>query len=173
MKSIFAIIMLVAQFSLDEIILDIYRAAMEVGEVDYEQLQTDLYALHENPIDLNNTSEEELSQLVFLSPRQIDDILVYADKHPFESLYELRMINSLTGYEIRNLVPFVRVCAGAQDKTMYAREVFAHAQHEIIARVDARNIENFEGTDPMYVQTRYRFDYQRRVVVGTQLRRRL
>ena len=171
MKSIFAIIMLVAQFSLDEIILDIYRAAMEVGEVDYEQLQTDLYALHENPIDLNNTSEEELSQLVFLSPRQIDDILVYADKHPFESLYELRMINSLTGYEIRNLVPFVRVCAGAQDKTMYAREVFAHAQHEIIARVDARNIENFEGTDPMYVQTRYRFDYQRRVVFGAQLRR--
>ena len=37
--------------------------------------------------------------------------------------------------------------------------------------MDARNIENFEGPDPMYVQTRYRFDYQRRVTFGAQLRR--
>ena len=89
--------------------MDIYRAATEVGEVDYEQLQTDLYALHDNPIDLNNTSDEELAQLLFLSPRQIDDILLYADKHPFESLYELRMIASLTDYEIRDLLPFVTI----------------------------------------------------------------
>ena len=54
--------------SLDAIILDIYNAATEIGEVDYEQLQTDLYALHDAPINLNNTSEEELQQLYFLSP---------------------------------------------------------------------------------------------------------
>lgn len=173
MKSIFAIIMLVANLSLDEIIMDIYRAATEVGEVDYEQLQTDLYALHDNPIDLNNTSDEELTQLVFLSPQQIDDILAFADRHPFESLYELRMINSLADYEIRNLLPFVEISKSRNLETsqIYPREVFAHASHELIARVDARNIEAFEGTDPVYVQTRYRFDYQRRVIFGAQLRR--
>ena len=159
------------QFSLDDIILDIYNAATELGETDYEQLQTDLYALHETPIDLNNTSDEELSRLYFLSPKQIDDILAYADKHPFEELQELRMIASLTDYEIRDLLPFVRVGASAQNDTIYAREVFHYAKHELIARVDARNIEDFEGTDPMYVQTRYRFDYQRRVIFGAQLRR--
>ena len=173
MKSIFAIIMLVANLSLDDIILDIYRAATEVGEVDYEQLQSDLYALHDHPIDLNRTSDEELSQLVFLSPRQIDDLLAYADKHPFESLYELRMIPSLADYEIRNLLPFVEISKSREDEStkMYPKEVFHFASHELIARVDARNIEDFEGTDPMYVQTRYRFDYQRRVVFGAQLRR--
>ncbi|MBO4518762.1 MAG: helix-hairpin-helix domain-containing protein [Paludibacteraceae bacterium] len=173
MKSIFAVILLVANLSLDEIILDIYRGATEVGEVDYEQLQTDLYALHETPIDLNNTSEEELSQLLFLSPQQIDELLAYADKHPFESLYELRLISSLTDYQIRNLLPFVEISRSRDNETttIYPKELFAHAQHEIIARVDARNIEAFEGTDPVYVQTRYRFDYQRRVVFGAQLRR--
>ena len=161
MKSLLAIILLVANISLDDIILDIYNAVTEFSEVDYEQLQTDLYALHESPIDLNHTSEEELSQLWFLSPKQIDDLLVYADKHPFESLYELRMIHSLADYEIRDLLPFVTIRKpenGQPDATynniMYAREVFHRAQHEILTRVDARDIEQFEGTDPMFVQTR-------------------
>lgn len=156
--------------NLDDIILDIYRTATEMGEVDYEQLQTDLYSLHESPINLNATSEEELSQLPFLSPQQIDELLAYADKHPFTSLYELRLIHSLADYEIRNLLPFVRIGSAEKEK-MYAREVFHYAQHELLTRIDARNIESFEGTDPMYGQLRYRFDYKRRVTFGLQLRR--
>lgn len=165
-------------FTLDEVVLDIYNAVTEFSEVDYEQLQTDLYALHDAPIDLNNTSDEELSQLYFLSPQQIDDILAYAGRHPFESLYELRLIPSLAEYEIRDLLPFVVIkkgeMTGLRDNgiaKLYPREVFAHATHEIITRVDARNIEGVEGTDPMYVQGRYRFDYQRKVIFGAQLRR--
>ena len=156
--------------NLDDIILDIYRTATEMGEVDYEQLQTDLYSLHESPINLNATTEEELSQLPFLSPQQIDELLAYADKHPFASLYELRLIHSLADYDIRNLLPFVRIGSAEKEK-MYAREVFHYAQHELLTRVDARNIESFEGTDPMYGQLRYRFDYKRRVTFGLQLRR--
>ncbi len=157
--------------SFDAIILDIYNAATEIGEVDYEQLQTDLYALHDAPINLNNTSDEELQQLYFLSPQQIDDILAYADRHPFESLYELRMIASLADYEIRDLLPFVRIGTRPHEQNIYAREVFAYAHHELITRIDARNIESFSGSDPMYIQARYRFDYQRRVTFGAQLRR--
>lgn len=161
-------------FTLDEVVLDIYNAVTEFSEVDYEQLQSDLYALHDAPIDLNNTSDEELSQLYFLSPQQIDDILAYAGRHPFESLYELRLIPSLTEYEIRDLLPFVQIRNHKSEiinQKLYPREVFAHATHEIITRVDARNIEGVEGTDPMYVQGHYRFDYQRKVIFGAQLRR--
>lgn len=160
--------------SLDDIILDIYRAATEFTEVDYEQLQSDLYALHDAPIDLNHTSDEELSQLRFLSPRQIDDILLYADKHPFVSLYELRLIPSLEEYEIRDLLPFVRI-SNQQSETLHQQpsiqEVFAHAHHEFLTRVDVRDIEGYEGSDPVYVQARYRFDYRRRVVFGARLQR--
>ena len=90
-------------FSLDEIILDIYNQLVELSSTDYEQLQNDLYALHQTPIQLNATSEEELQQLYFLSPRQIDNLLAYADAHPFESLYELRLIPSLTDFDIRKV----------------------------------------------------------------------
>ena len=167
-------------FTLDDIIGDIYNAVTEFGEVDYEQLQTDLYTLHESPIDLNNTTDEELTQLYFLSPQQIDAILAYAYRHPFESLYELRLIPELTDYEIRDLLPFVQIRNHKSEITnhlspitneLYAKEVFAKAHHEIITRIDARNIEAYEGTDPIYTQFRYRFDYQRRVIFGVQLRR--
>ena len=158
-------------YTIDEIVLDIYNATSELSEVDYEQLQTDLYALHDSPIDLNHTSDEELSQLYFLSPRQIDDILMYADKHPFQSLYELRLIPSLADYEIRDLMPFVYINSEAiNSKALYAKEVFAKASHELTTRTDLRNIEQFEGADPVFFATRYRFDYQRRITFGAQLR---
>ncbi len=160
----------ITNVNIDDIILDIYHAATELCETDYEQLQSDLYALHQTPINLNATSDEELSQLPFLSPQQIDDILAYADRHPFESLYELRLIPSLKDYDIRDLLPFVTLGASQKQKT-YIREVFHFAKHEIITRVDARNIEAFEGTDPIFFQTRYRFDYQRRVQFGLHLKR--
>ncbi len=160
-------------FNIDEVILDIYNAVTEFDEVDYEQLQTDLYTLHESPIDLNNTSDEELTQLYFLSPQQIDAILAYAYRHPFESLYELRLIPELADYEIRDLLPFVQITNHQSPITneLYAKEVFAKAHHEIITRIDARNIEAYEGTDPIYTQFRYRFDFRRRVTFGVQLRR--
>jgi len=174
-KSLLALILLVANLSLDDIILDIYNTASEFGETDFEQIQTDLYALHENPIDLNHTSDEELEQLYFLSPHQIDAILAYADKHPFEELYELKMIPELTDLDIRNLLPFVTITHNQSPITFnnytYAREVFTKASHEIIARTDVRNIEQYEGSDPVFAQLRYRFDYQRKVVFGGQLRR--
>ena len=178
MKHVIAIILLAANISLDDIILDIYNAVSEFAETDYEQLQSDLYAIHDSPIDLNHTSDEELSRLYFLSPQQIDEILAYADRHPFVSLYELRLIPSLADYEIRDLLPFVTIKSdglsdyrGSDKLKLYPKEVFAHARHEVLARVDARDIEGYEGTDPVYVSTRYKFDFRRRVTFGAQLRR--
>jgi hypothetical protein len=165
--------LLTLNYNLDEIILDIYNAAIELSETDYEQLQTDLYALHDAPINLNTATDEELTQLYFLSPRQIDDILAYVGRHPMESIYELLLIPSLADYEVRDLLPFVYVAPTPLtfNNNMYAREVFHDAKHELITRIDARNLEQFEGTDPVYIQTRYKFDYQRRVMFGAQLRR--
>lgn len=159
-------------FSLDDIILDIYNALSELNETDFEQLQSDLYSFHEHPIDLNHTSDEELSQLYFLSPRQIDDLLAYADRHPFESVYELQLIPSLTDYEIRDLLPFVTITHNPSDNNiMYAREVFHQAKHELIARIDARDIEGHTNSDPMQENIRYRFDYRHRVTFGAQVKR--
>ncbi|MCR5049794.1 MAG: helix-hairpin-helix domain-containing protein [Paludibacteraceae bacterium] len=157
--------------SVDDIILDIYHAVTELGETDYEQIQSDLYALHNAPINLNSATEEQLEQLYFLSPRQIDDILAYVDHHPMNSVYELRLIPSLADYEIRDLLPFIYVAQPQASEKMIVREVFSQAKHELLARVDARNCEAYDESDPIYTQIRYTFDYRHRVRFGAQLRR--
>ena len=157
-------------FSLDEILEDIYNQLSEDGEVPMEDIQEELMEIAENPIDLNHTTADELSRLYFLSDEQIDAILLYQYKHPFNDIYELQLIDCLKDYEIRNLLPFVEVEAKGErlevkGKNLYFREVFHYAKHEITLRADARNIEDYEG-DPMYGKLRYRFNYQNRVMAG-------
>ena len=162
-------------FSLDEILEDIYNQLSEDGEVPMEDIQEELMEIAENPIDLNHTTADELSRLYFLSDEQIDAILLYQYKHPFNDIYELQLIDCLKDYEIRNLLPFVEVEAKGErlevkGKNLYFREVFHYAKHEITLRADARNIEDYEG-DPMYGKLRYRFNYQNRVMAGVTIGR--
>ena len=162
-------------FSLDEILEDIYNQLSEDGEAPMEDIQEELMEIAENPIDLNHTTADELSRLYFLSDEQIDAILLYQYKHPFNDIYELQLIDCLKDYEIRNLLPFVEVEAKGErlevkDKNLYFREVFHYAKHEITLRADARNIEDYEG-DPMYGKLRYRFNYQNRVMAGVTIGR--
>lgn len=159
----------------EDVLEDIFNQLSEDGDLAYEDIEEELLSIAENPMDLNEVTGEDLSRLMFLSDEQIDAILMYQYQHGFKELYELQLIDCLKDYEIRNLLPFVEVNKptpnpslkgwALQGKKMYFREVFRYAQHETILRVDARNMEDFEG-DPMYGKLRYRFNYQNRVQAG-------
>ena len=160
----------------EDVLEDIFNQLSEDGDLPYEDIEEELLSIAENPMDINKVTQEDLSRLMFLSDEQIDAILMYQYKHGFKELYELQLIDCLKDYEIRNLVSFVEVRGEeairreAKGKEMYFREVFHYAKHEMTLRVDARNIEDFEG-DPMYGKLRYRFNYQNRVQVGVTLDR--
>ena len=145
-------------FSIDNILEDIYNQLAEDGNIPMEELQEDLLDLAANPINLNQTNANELSQLRFLNDEQIDAILLYQYQHPFQDIYELQLIDCLSHYDIRNLLPFIYI-GQAEEKKTYFHEVFRFAKHEITLRTDARNIEDFTN-DPMYAKLRYRFNYQ-------------
>ena len=157
-------------FSLEDILEDIYNELSEEGEVPLEEVQEELLELASYPINLNQTTADELSKLRFLSDEQIDAILLYQYQHPFQDIYELQLIDCLKDYEIRNMLPFVEVKPTPYPslklgEKMYFREVVHYAKHEMTLRTDARNIEDFEG-DPMYGKLRYRFNYRNRVQAG-------
>ena len=157
-------------FSLEDILEDIYNELSEEGEVPLEEVQEELLELASYPINLNQTTADELSKLRFLSDEQIDAILLYQYQHPFQDIYELQLIDCLKDYEIRNMLPFVEVKPTPYPslklgEKMYFREVVHYAKHEMTLRMDARNIEDFEG-DPMYGKLRYRFNYRNRVQAG-------
>lgn len=160
----------------EDVLEDIFNQLSEDGDWAYEDIEEELLSIAENPMDLNKVTGEDLSRLMFLSDEQIDAILMYQYQHGFKELYELQLIDCLKDYEIRNLLPFVKVRGEeairqeAKGKEMYFREVFHYAKHEMTLRVDARNMEDFEG-DPMYGKLRYRFNYQNRVQAGVTIDR--
>ena len=164
--------------AIEDVLEDIYNQLSEDDEILQEDVQEQLMNIAANPIDLNHTNADELSQLMFLSEEQIDAILLYQYEHGFKEIYELQLIDCLKDYEIRNLLPFVEVKAKEneanrqEEKKMYFREVFHYAKHEMTLRVDARNIEDYEG-DPIYGKLRYRFNYQNRVQAGVNVMRQL
>ena len=155
----------------EDVLEDIFNQLSEDGDLAYEDIEEELLSIAENPMDLNKVTGEDLSRLMFLSDEQIDAILMYQYQHGFKELYELQLIDCLKDYEIRNLLPFVKVRGEeairqeAKGKEMYFREVFHYAKHEMTLRVDARDIEDFVG-DPMYGKLRYRFNYQNRMQAG-------
>ncbi len=153
------------------IVQDIYEELTEEWrEPDLEQLTEDLARLHEEPLNLNDVTAEDLGRLRFLSDRQIDDILLFVYKRPMNSLYELRLVPSLADYEIRNMLPFVCVAPVRQQEHVYIKEVLHYARHEIHLRLDANNIEN-NGNDPFHCYLRYRFAYKQKVEAGIVLDR--
>ena len=176
-KHIISIFMLCAaclgyaqSFMLQDILEDIYNQLSEEGDIPLEELQEELLELASYPINLNQTTADELSKLRFLSDEQIDAILLYQYQQPFQDVYELQLIDCLKDYEIRNLLPFVYVGDTKEDKKLYFREIFHYANHEITLRTDVRNIEDFEG-DPMYAKLRYRFNYQNHIQAGVTIGR--
>lgn len=158
-------------FQTQDIIDDIYSQLSESEDIDYELLSDELLELSQTPINLNRTTADELSRLRFLSERQIDNILLYVYEHQIDSLSELRLIEGLHDYDIRNMLPFIcaeRVSTDAEK--IKVADIFRYAKHEITFRTDARNIEN-NSPDPFYAQLRYKFDYQRKVQFTFTLRR--
>ena len=153
------------------IIQDIFEELTEEGkDVDFEQITEDLETLHQNPINLNNTSEEELQKLLFLSDRQIEEILILAYKQPLRSIYELKLVKGLKDYEIRNMLPFITVANVTKEETLSWKESLRNTRHEASLRFDARNIEN-NGSDPFYLALKYRMNCNNRLQLGFAMER--
>lgn len=69
-----------------------------------------LESFKDNKLDLNVADASALSELVFLSPMQIEDILGYrSDLGLFLSVYELQAVPSLDLTTIKQMLPFVTV----------------------------------------------------------------
>ena len=153
------------------IVQDIYEELVEEGlEPDLEELSIELTALGAHPINLNTADEDDLRRLYFLSDKQIDAILLAVYKQPFQSLYELQLVDGIEDYEIRNMLPFVCVEPVAPRQPFYLKEMLHTARHETSIRFDARSIEQ-NRQDPCYGSLRYRISSGERIEAGIVMER--
>lgn len=83
-------------------------AENEQQEDDYSELSEKLYFLKEHPFNLNTVTAEQLSELVFLSPLDTENLIRYRKENgPFTDIQELQLIDHFSWLLIERLLPFV------------------------------------------------------------------
>jgi hypothetical protein len=132
----------------EQLIADIfeqYTAESEVA-IDYDSFFEDLMFCAQNPINLNQATQDQLEKLPFLSDIQIENILSYIYKSgSIQTIYELQLVEGLDMTDIRRMLPFVKV--GKENDTqkkIYWNDLFKYGNNELIFRLD-KGLETKEG----------------------------
>ena len=143
-----------------------FDAFSEVEDFDSENWQ-DLFEtldqLHQNPIDINEATMEDLQQIPFLTDKQIEDIQFYIYRYgKMKSLNELIMIESL-GYEARHLLlNFVTINEKTPVSSINLEKLLKYGKHEVAftARVPLYNRKgDEEGYLGYKLKHSFRYDY--------------
>lgn len=102
----------------------------EEEDMDLTELTEHLNYYLKNPIDLNKTNDQELGNLSFLSPLQVQALLSHKEANgDFLSLYELQSVSGFDDRSIQRLLPFVRVRGNGQEDIQ-----LAEGKHDLILR---------------------------------------
>ena len=115
--------------------IDDFDAFSEVEDFDNENWQ-DIYEtlehLHQNPININEATQEELQQIPFLTDKQIEDILAFIYRYgKLKSTNELIMIESL-GFEARRLLlNFITLGDATATSKLKLDNLLKYGKHEV------------------------------------------
>lgn len=93
----------------EELLLE--QISEDLGEnVDVSEVMERLYSIMKNPLDLNKVTNEELSSILFLSPQQVNNIILHRElSGDFINVLELQGIVGLDLQTITLLRQFVFV----------------------------------------------------------------
>lgn len=146
--------------------IDDFDAFSEVEDFDNENWQ-DIYEtlehLHQNPININEATQEELQQIPFLTDKQIEDILAFIYRYgKLKSTNELIMIESL-GFEARRLLlNFITLGDATATSKLKLDNLLKYGKHEVsfTARVPLYNRKgDEEGYLGYKLKHTFRYNY--------------
>ena len=126
-------------------------AQQEDENIPYEDFYETLFQYYQHPVDLNNTSPEELASLFILSRPQIASFFKYTDENgKLLSIYELQAIPGFDLLTIYKLLYFVQVHdAGLQaDQRPLWQRVIGEDNNALILRYE-RTLQQRRGYSPI------------------------
>lgn len=103
--------------------------------IDFTTLTEDLYYFYENPINLNQTTAEQLEKLYVLDEQQIRNILNYIKFNgPMVTIYELSLIKGIDFETIQLILPFVEVNYEKPKYKFKFKRFLQYSKHEVFLR---------------------------------------
>ncbi len=103
--------------------------------IDFSEISESLDHLKEHPINLNNTNQEELSQLVFLDDRQINNLMRYILTYgTIYSVYELKVVDGFDSATILKILPYVSIGPEKEKHPMRIKDLLKSGRNQIVIR---------------------------------------
>ena len=116
-----------------------FEQLIDIEDMDDENVQNmyeSLLSLSENKINLNKATREDLEQIVFLTPQQIEEISEYIYKYgPVHTWGELAMIESLDAIRRRLLSYFVYIDYEEKKDFPTIGNIIKYGKNDFIAAV--------------------------------------
>ncbi|MBC7863281.1 MAG: helix-hairpin-helix domain-containing protein [Bacteroidia bacterium] len=166
--------------------LEMLSENLQSEDADFTNLVEQLKYFSAHPINLNNTTKDELLSLGLLTELQVISLLEHIEKNgKFMTIYELQSVNGFDIPTIRKILPFVEVSDNFKSAHFGFKEMMKNGKHEVVSRLQ-RILEdqsgfkprpsddsiNFNTPDSFYlgsanrIFTRYRFTYGNNVSLG-------
>ncbi|MFC5284720.1 hypothetical protein [Pedobacter alpinus] len=150
--------------------------ANQTEDFDYTELVERLNFYKKNNINLNKTNKEQLQELVFLNPLQINNLLEHIAVNG--KLIDILELQSIDGYDletIKNLLYFSSINAPTGFENFTFNKLFKDGKHDLLIRF-SRFLQTQKGFNipasstssrylgtPERVFTRYRFSFSNNI----------
>jgi hypothetical protein len=159
-----------------EKILEFYIESNDLTDFDNNTAFERLYDLAEKPLDINKATTESLSDLIFLTPIQVNAIINHRIEYgDYLYLEELQTVPELDMSSLKMLLNFVTtgsaaynvnfrslLASGKSDLYLKYKRVL---QEKVGYQLNSKSETPYKG-DRNYYYTRYRFDAGRNFKVG-------
>ncbi len=160
----------------------IERMAPDLPEdYDLSELLEQLQYFSKHPINLNETTAEELKLLVMLSPLQISNFFSHLSSNgKLLDLLELQSIPAFDIQTIQNLLPFVTLRTSSVYKELSFNNLLSKGTNDLLLRF-AQTIEPQKGYNdlpgsrylgsPEKLLVRYRYNYEQLFLISAVLKK--
>jgi hypothetical protein len=146
------------------------------ADFDLSELIDQLEHFAKSPIDLNNTTPEELKTLVLLSPLQISNLFSHLTKNgKLLDLNELQAIPAFDLQTIQNIMPFVTLKGNMAYENLRFKDLVQKGNHDLLFRYaqtlqQQRGFQDLPGSrylgSPEKLLTKYRYTYDKLLLIS-------
>lgn len=145
-------------------------------DLDLSEINERLLYFSKHPINLNQTTPEELKSLFFLSALQVANFFTYLSANgKLIDVLELQAVPGFNGKTIQNLLPFVKLNEDELKEKITVKNLKKFGENDLVIRV-ARILETQKGfrdlTGSKYLGTpeklllRYKYNFSNRVLLS-------
>lgn len=152
-------------------IIEDFLESTDAENFDYNTIFENLNHYYENPLNINQATENDLKELYILNEIQITDFIRHRDNYgSYLSIYELQSLPSWDLSIIKNVTPFLKCEISADDFNLSFKDALANGTSTLFLK-SKRVLEERKGFkpgadgtnpylgDPNHAYIRYRYEF--------------